>query len=197
MKIFYFGEALLPRFFFDLKASCLETKINRIIAIWNNILICSLNDRIHRPLIKRRFDKKRESSSFSLLAFSRNPHPRWRHLRGPVLGHAIFIRVSLARWISREEREREREIYLSYVYIRMHLPDTFRTSQRETHSSTSAFCVSREMSPSRIESLCRDTFARCVIRSLLLLVKELYRRNRIRRRIFSCKKYVSMNARNS
>lgn len=78
--------------------------------------------------------------------------------------HTIFIRVSATRRISREEKG------ISYVS-----PCIFPILLEQVNGKRALPCppfVFHEMSSSRIESLCRDTFARCVIRSPLLLVKE-------------------------
>lgn len=78
--------------------------------------------------------------------------------------HTIFIRISAARRISREEKG------ISYIS-----PCIFPILLEQVNGKRALPCppfVFHEMSSSRIESLCRDTFAQCVIRSPLLLVKE-------------------------
>lgn len=76
----------------------------------------------------------------------------------------IFIRVSPAKGISREERG------TCYVF-----PCIFPILLEQVNGKRALPrlpFVFHEMSSSRIESLYRDMFARCVIRSLPLLVKE-------------------------
>lgn len=114
--------------------------------------------------IHRFVDKKRKSSSFTTRVPEKSPPLNGDTYRALSMHHTIFIRVSPARRISREERG------ISYVS-----PCIFPILLEQVNGKR-AFprlsFVFHEMSSSRIESLCRDTFVRCVIRSSLLLVKE-------------------------
>lgn len=116
---------------------------------------------------KKRKKKRKEPAKARLspFAFPRNsPFLNGDTYGAPNMHHTIFIRVSVARRISREEEG------ISYVF-----PCIFPILLEQVNGKRALPCPSfvfHEMSSSRIESLCRDTFARCVIRSPLLLVKE-------------------------
>ena len=58
------------------------------------------------------------------------------------------------------------------VYLHPHASSILLEQVNGKRAFPHLFFVLHEMFPSRIESLCENTFARCVIRSPLLLVKE-------------------------
>lgn len=140
-----------------------KTKDSGVIAIWSNVLICNLNDwKIHCSSIKK---NKCKSSSFTTRISVASSATQWRHLRGSE--HAPYHFYSC---FTREKNLERGERGISYVS-----PCIFPILLKQVNGKRALPrlpFVFHEMSSSRIESLYRDTFARCVIRSLLLLVKE-------------------------
>lgn len=95
----------------------------------------------------------------------------------------------------RGESLETREVYISLMYVSACIFPILleQVNGKRTPPRPPFVCVSRNVPEWNRISVPRHVHPRCVIRWMLLFVKELppTRRNRIRRRIFSCKqKYI-------
>jgi len=87
---------------------------------------------------------------------------QWRQLTGPEHAYHFYSYFTREENLERGER----------VYLHPHTSSILLEQVNGKRAFPHLFFVLHEMFPSRIESLCENTFARCVIRSPLLLVKE-------------------------